>query len=287
MSSVSSLLPSSSTLSPKKHQSLIQALRNISNITLLLYGPPGTGKTYHLLQACKDLNITLEHIEDPKQFNGHLLFKCRTAYIDTDNINELRYAPLQNVIIESRSISKWSNRSNLIVIRFTGISIFKLRKMLITNDHIDSTVCDRDSRADTDLSRICSNNKVNMHLLKYYHLPVSTATGYSLFHYIGKIFYNKPFCPSSHNIKVIINYLFENYLFFHEYNTPFADNLSYLYHCKCYDSIIDMARSMKSSNVNTFISFRPPANSPINLHYKNEYEELLWMSTNLYISVLT
>ncbi|ELA47560.1 hypothetical protein VCUG_00991 [Vavraia culicis subsp. floridensis] len=121
----------------------------------------------------------------------------------------------------------------------------------------------------------------NMHLFPY---VFSTANIFSfshtsqitLFHYLGKIFYSKPSYNDHHYFdnKTVINFLFENYLLFYNYDDVFCDDLSLLYARKHYEPIIHMAYGIKNKRAGQFTSFKSPCQSPIHLHHENEYEDL-------------
>ncbi|ELQ73877.1 hypothetical protein THOM_3252 [Trachipleistophora hominis] len=121
----------------------------------------------------------------------------------------------------------------------------------------------------------------NMHLFPYVFsasniFTFSYTNQITIFHYLGKIFYSKP-SYKDHNYfdnKTVIKFLFENYLLFYDYDDAFCDDLSLLYARHCYELITHMAYHIKNRRAGQFISFKPPCQSPIHLHYKNEFEDL-------------
>lgn len=329
MDTLSSLYKTS-TLSKSKLDQLIDAFQNLSTTPLLIYGPTGTGKSFHIKSIATVLGIQLDYVMEPDKFDGKTLFKKHVAYIDTDDIRDLRNIPASNIVIESRRISSIGKNRNVVLIKFGKVSVMKLKKILkerakfttrgkrlkrdpckgselgskqsfndITDGSMILDTCCNESMVcawiNTPVSvgtpvSLVSHPRLdpnltafqgNMHLFPYvFSTPNIFAFSYTsqitLFHYLGKIFYSKPSYNDHHYFdnKMVINFLFENYLLFSNYDDVFCDDLSLLYARKYYEPIIHMAYGIKNKRAGQFTSFKSPCQSPIYLHYKNEYEDL-------------
>lgn len=120
---------------------------------------------------------------------------------------------------------------------------------------------------------------INMHMFPYIHIP-NIHTHFHLtiniFHYLGKIFHSKKKYDYNSGADKIVNYLFENYLYFYEYEELFGEEISANMHNRRNSGELVVLKAYKISNKRKgkFVSFKAPVYSPFNYHRKNEYEDL-------------